>query len=47
MDKEYPDMERFKQIFRNIINSVANDQEIIGESAKKLQALLAYHEKYQ
>lgn len=46
MDKDYPDLERLKQVFRNIINSVANDQEITGESAKKLKALLGYHEKY-
>jgi len=25
MDKDYPDLERLKQVFRNIINSVAND----------------------
>ncbi len=44
---EYKDVDRLKQVFRNIVNSVSNGQVIKGESSNKLDALLAYHEKHE
>lgn len=46
MNVEYKDCERLKQVFRNIVNSISNGQAIKGESANKLDALLAYHERH-
>ena len=43
---QYQDVEKLKQIFRNIINSTSNNEEILKDNHEKLVELIKYHDKY-
>lgn len=47
MGTVYQDTDKLKQVFRNILNATENNQLIQGESKKKLEELIKYHDKYE